>query len=129
VTEEIEWFVGIDWASQSHQVCLVDARGECLGERAVAHGGPAEPAQSVLDRASTVLPLPWRALRHKVSRGVIAPLFSLDHWWEGRCQINLRRATGTRSRMRVHTAATAFRHSLAASARKIRSVDRETRWR
>src|SRR5437899_4337046 len=38
--EEIEWFVGIDWASQSRQVCLVDARGECLGERAVAHGGP-----------------------------------------------------------------------------------------
>src|SRR6266481_1974494 len=36
---EIAWFVGIDWASQSHQVCLVDARRECLGERAVAHGG------------------------------------------------------------------------------------------
>jgi hypothetical protein len=47
----------------------------------------------------------------------------------GRCQINLRRAAGTRSRMRIHAAATAFRHSLAASARKIRSVDRETRWR
>src|SRR5438876_4113171 len=40
MTEEVEWFVGIDWASQSHQVCLVNARGECLGERAVAHGGP-----------------------------------------------------------------------------------------
>ena len=39
MAEEIEWFVGIDWASQSHQVCLVNARGECLGERAVAHGG------------------------------------------------------------------------------------------
>ena len=39
MAEEVEWFVGIDWASQSHQVCLVDARGECLGERAVAHGG------------------------------------------------------------------------------------------
>ena len=24
MTEEVEWFVGIDWASQSHQVCLVD---------------------------------------------------------------------------------------------------------
>ena len=24
VAEEIEWFVGIDWASQSHQVCLVE---------------------------------------------------------------------------------------------------------
>jgi ubiquinone/menaquinone biosynthesis C-methylase UbiE len=46
-----------------------------------------------------------------------------------RCQINLRRTAGTRSRMRIHAAATAFRHSLAASARKIRSVDRETRWR
>jgi Transposase len=39
MAEDLEWFVGIDWASQSHQVCLVDARGECLGERAVAHGG------------------------------------------------------------------------------------------
>jgi len=39
MAEEVEWFVGIDWASQSHQVCLVDAHGECLGERAVAHGG------------------------------------------------------------------------------------------
>ena len=39
MAEEVEWFVGVDWGSQSHQVCLVDARGECLGERAVAHGG------------------------------------------------------------------------------------------
>src|SRR4029077_40091 len=39
MAEEIEWFVGVDWASQSRQVCLVDARGECLGELAVAHGG------------------------------------------------------------------------------------------
>jgi transposase len=36
MAEEVEWFVGIDWASQSHQVCLVDAHGECVGERAVA---------------------------------------------------------------------------------------------
>jgi hypothetical protein len=39
MAEGVEWFVGIDWASQSHQVCLIDAHGECLGERAVAHGG------------------------------------------------------------------------------------------
>src|SRR6266403_5101910 len=46
----------------------------------------AEPAQSVLDRASTVLPLPWTSwlLHHRVSRGVSAPLFLLDHWWEVR---------------------------------------------
>ena len=39
MAEEVEWFVGIDWASASHQVCLVDARGQGAGERAVAHGG------------------------------------------------------------------------------------------
>jgi transposase len=39
MAEEIEWFVGVDWGSQSHQVCLVDVRGERLGEKAVAHGG------------------------------------------------------------------------------------------
>jgi transposase len=31
--------VGIEWASESHQVCLLDASGQCLGERAVRHGG------------------------------------------------------------------------------------------
>jgi hypothetical protein len=43
---------------------------------------PAEPAQSVLDRASTVLRLFWRHCTTTVSRGVIARFFSLDHWWE-----------------------------------------------
>jgi transposase len=41
MADEVEWFVGIDWASENHQVCLVDARGECVGERSVAHGGAA----------------------------------------------------------------------------------------
>jgi hypothetical protein len=26
--------------------------------------------------------LPWRHRTTTVSRGVTAPLFSLDHWWE-----------------------------------------------
>jgi ribulose kinase len=30
MAEEVEWFVGVDWGSQSHQVCLFDASGECL---------------------------------------------------------------------------------------------------
>ena len=33
------WFVGVDWASETHQVCLLDAEGKILGERAFAHGG------------------------------------------------------------------------------------------
>jgi transposase len=39
MAEEVEWFAGIDWASENHQVCVVDARGKCVGERTVAHGG------------------------------------------------------------------------------------------
>lgn len=39
MTEEIEWFVGFDWASQTHVVCLLDRNGEMVGERKVAHSG------------------------------------------------------------------------------------------
>jgi hypothetical protein len=31
------FFVGIDWGSQAHQVCVLDARGEILGEHPVLH--------------------------------------------------------------------------------------------
>jgi transposase len=41
MAEEVEWFAGIDWAGENHQVCLVDARGAIMGERTVAHGGAA----------------------------------------------------------------------------------------
>jgi len=41
------------------------------------------------------------------------------------CRDQKKLEAGTRD----YAAATAFCHSLAASARKVRSVDRETRWR
>ena len=34
-----QWFVGVDWARETHQVCVLDAAGVMLGERAFAHGG------------------------------------------------------------------------------------------
>ena len=39
MTDDARWFAGIDWASQTHQVCLIDADGKMIGERAFAHGG------------------------------------------------------------------------------------------
>jgi transposase len=39
MTDEIEWYVGFDWASEKHCVCLLDAAGRRVGEREVAHGG------------------------------------------------------------------------------------------
>jgi len=35
----VQWFVGIDWATQSHRVCLLDAAGRQVNERDVAHSG------------------------------------------------------------------------------------------
>jgi hypothetical protein len=35
------WFVGFDWASEKHWVCLVDADGKHIAEKEVAHTGTA----------------------------------------------------------------------------------------
>src|SRR5271169_1779099 len=59
-------------------------RAAAVKDAAANAAAPAKPAQSVLDRASTVLRLSWRHYTTTVSRGVIALLFSLDHWWEVR---------------------------------------------
>jgi hypothetical protein len=37
--ETISWFAGVDWGSERHQVCLLDARGTTAGEREFPHSG------------------------------------------------------------------------------------------
>ena len=37
--EDRRWFVGIDWASETHHVRISDGRGRKAGERIFAHGG------------------------------------------------------------------------------------------
>jgi transposase len=32
---------GIDWATETHQICIIDERGEVVDERTVQHSGPA----------------------------------------------------------------------------------------
>ncbi len=39
MSDPFRFFVGIDLGSASHQVCVVDASGQTLGERGVAHSG------------------------------------------------------------------------------------------
>ena len=36
---KLAWFAGVDWGSQKHQACVLDAVGKVLGERAFEHGG------------------------------------------------------------------------------------------
>src|SRR6202042_26408 len=35
------WFVGLDWASTLHRVCVLDGEGERVAERDVDHSGAA----------------------------------------------------------------------------------------
>ncbi len=39
VDETTRWFAGVDWGSEQHQACLLDAAGKVVGERAFAHAG------------------------------------------------------------------------------------------
>src|SRR5262245_18682311 len=37
VSVSFEWFVGVDWGSEWHHLCLVNAAGDVVGTRPVAH--------------------------------------------------------------------------------------------
>ena len=37
---DVQWFVGIDWATQSHCVCLLDAEGRRVGSASSPMAGP-----------------------------------------------------------------------------------------
>lgn len=39
MTHDFDHYVGIDWASRTHRVCVLDARGGLVGERDIAHDG------------------------------------------------------------------------------------------
>jgi hypothetical protein len=39
IEEKILWFTGIDWGSEKHQACVLDAKGNVTGERDVSHSG------------------------------------------------------------------------------------------
>src|SRR6266850_7759139 len=57
-------------------------RAAAVKDAAANAAASAEPAQSVLDRASTVLPFALEGLHHGCRAGLSRRSFSLDHWWE-----------------------------------------------
>lgn len=71
MTEELEWFVGVDWASQTHQVVLLDARGAVIGERTFEHGGAGLGAMCDWLRATTGSPAGAIAVAIEVPHGPV----------------------------------------------------------
>ena len=39
VEEKVLWFAGVDWGSEKHQACVLDAQGGVAGEREFSHSG------------------------------------------------------------------------------------------
>lgn len=39
MTEHKQLFVGVDWATELHQICILDAQGQVVNERQVKHSG------------------------------------------------------------------------------------------
>jgi transposase len=39
MSDQVRWFVGFDWATVEHRVCLLDAEGKRVAERKAMHGG------------------------------------------------------------------------------------------
>jgi len=37
--DTVGWFAAVDWGSEQHQACILDAAGKIIGERAFLHGG------------------------------------------------------------------------------------------
>ena len=52
MTKQPSWCVGIDWATAAHQVCVIDADGNELGNRSFPHSGSglAAMADWILER-------------------------------------------------------------------------------
>jgi transposase len=52
VSERFTWFVGVDWGSEEHSLCVLNASGQVCGQRAVAHTAAAihEALQWVRER-------------------------------------------------------------------------------
>jgi Transposase/Transposase IS116/IS110/IS902 family len=66
-TMSYEWFVGIDWGSQQHQVCVLDRNRRVVGERVVDHDG------SSLAQLATWLLALSQGQPHRVSVAIEVP--------------------------------------------------------
>ena len=39
MTSEFDFYLGIDWAAEQHQACIMDSQGQVLGQRKIEHSG------------------------------------------------------------------------------------------
>lgn len=71
MSEQYRWFVGIDWATERHEICVLDASGRVIDRRSVEHTG-AGIAQLVAWLKELTAGQPWElAAGVETPRGAI----------------------------------------------------------
>lgn len=80
VTSEFTFYVGVDWATEHHQVCILDCDGRVVRQQRIEHSGEAirdfmasmeDLAQGQVDRIAVAIEVP---------RGPVVEAF-LEHRW------------------------------------------------
>jgi transposase len=71
VSETFEWFLGIDWGSEAHEICLLDTSGQLRGTRTVAHTAEAVHDAVQWVRAQTGMAPAGIAVAIESPRGVL----------------------------------------------------------
>ena len=126
---ELYYWPGIQGRGEFVRLALEEAGAEYID---VARGrGGIAAMQRLIDGAAVARP-PFAPPFLKDGDVLIAQtaniLFYLGRR-HGHCHGNMSRTEEGRERLGYHTAVTASSHWVVASARKLRSVDREIRWR
>ena len=102
--DQVTWYVGIDWGSESHAVCVVDAAGLRREERRVDH--TVEAVQACLDSGDVVYRRPAIpiAVAIETPRGALVDSCLARGWrLRGRSRASIAFATAIRSRVRKTT--------------------------
>ena len=71
MADEFEWFLGIDWGSEAHALCLLDVTGRLCGTRTVAHTAVAVHNAVHWVRAQTGAPPAAIAVGIETPRGAL----------------------------------------------------------
>ena len=71
MADTFEWFLGIDWGSDAHELCLLDANGQLRGTRTVAHTASAVAEALQWVAAQTSAPPTAIAVAIETPRGVL----------------------------------------------------------
>jgi transposase len=86
VSETFEWLLGVDWGSEAHALCLLNAQGQICGTRTVAHTAGAVHEAVAWVRELTGAPPAAIAVGIETPRGVLVdtlieqgfPVFALN---------------------------------------------------